>query len=66
MTPNEAKKLLKETRELSKGTMPIIIVVNNKEEYDMMSMVKKEMRNVKNIELEFGDTSTEEVCSVSK
>ena len=66
MKKEEAKKLLKETRELSKGTMPIIIVVNTKEEYDMMSMAKKEMRNVKNIELEFGDTSTEEVCSVSK
>lgn len=61
MKKEEAKKLLKETRELSKGTMPIIVVVNNKEEYNMMSMVKKEMRNVKNIELEFDDTSAEEV-----
>ena len=59
MKKEEAKKLLKETRELSKGTMPIIVVVNNKEEYDMMSMAKKEMRNVKNIELEFDDTSVD-------
>lgn len=57
MTLKEAKNYLKETRELTNGTMPIIIVVDNKEEYDMMTMAKTEMRNVKNIEIEIRDSS---------
>ena len=59
MTLKEAKNYLKETRELTNGTMPIIIVVDNKEEYDMMTMVKKKMRNVKNIDIEIRDSSSD-------
>ena len=58
MEEKEAKKSLEETRELTKGTMPIIIVVDNEQEYDMMTMVKKKMRNVKNIEIEIRDSSS--------
>ena len=59
MEEKEAKKSLEETRELTKGTMPIIIVVDNEQEYDMMTMVKKKMRNVKNIEIEIRDSSSD-------
>tara|TARA_R100000742_G_C4219896_1_gene43936 strand:- start:254 stop:445 length:192 start_codon:yes stop_codon:yes gene_type:complete len=59
MTLNEAKKLLKETRELTNGVMPLIIVLNDREEYDMMNTVKKEMRNVKNIEFEIADSPSD-------
>ena len=58
MEEKEAKKSLEETRELTKGTMPIIIVVDNEQEYDMMTMVKKKMRNVKNIDIEIRDSSS--------
>ena len=59
MEEKEAKKSLEETRELTKCTMPIVIVVDNKEEYDMMTMVKKKMRNVKNIDIEIRDSSSD-------
>ena len=59
MEEKEAKKSLEETRELTKGTMPIIIVVDKEQEYDMMTMVKKKMRNVKNIEIEIRDSSSD-------
>jgi predicted Ser/Thr protein kinase len=59
MEEKEAKKSLEETRELTKGTMPIVIVVDNKEEYDMMTMVKRKMRNVKNIDIEIRDSSSD-------
>ncbi len=59
MEEKEAKKSLEETRELTKGTMPIIIVVDNEQEYDMMTMVKKKMRNVKNIDIEIRDSSSD-------
>jgi hypothetical protein len=59
MEEKEAKKSLEETRQLTKGTMPIIIVVDNEQEYDMMTMVKKKMRNVKNIEIEIRDSSSD-------
>ncbi len=58
MEEKEAKKSLEETRALTKGTMPIIIVVDNEQEYDMMTMVKKKMRNVKNIDIEIRDSSS--------
>ena len=59
MEEKEAKKSLEETRQLTKGTMPIIIVVDNEQEYDMMTMVKKKMRNVKNIDIEIRDSSSD-------
>jgi len=59
MEEKEAKKSLEETRELTKGTMPIVIVVDNEQEYDMMTMVKKKMRNIKNIEIEIRDSSSD-------
>ena len=59
MEEKEAKKSLEETRELTKGVMPIIIVVDNEQEYDMMTMVKKKMRNVKNIDIEIRDSSSD-------
>jgi len=59
MEEKEAKKSLEETRELTKSTMPIIIVVDNEQEYDMMTMVKKKMRNVKNIDIEIRDSSSD-------
>tara|TARA_B100000427_G_C15297681_1_gene502627 strand:- start:95 stop:286 length:192 start_codon:yes stop_codon:yes gene_type:complete len=58
MEEKEAKKSLEETRELTKGVMPIIIVVDNEQEYDMMTMAKKKMRNVKNIDIEIRDSSS--------
>jgi len=39
--------------------MPIVIVVDNEQEYDMMTMVKKKMRNIKNIEIEIRDSSSD-------
>lgn len=52
MNRTEAKKDLEYTRDLTKGTMPIIIEVSTQEEYDLYIEVKKTMRNVKNIEIE--------------
>ena len=52
MNRTEAKKDLEFARDLTKGVMPLVLVVSNQEEFDLYIEVKKTMRNVKNLEIE--------------